>query len=91
MLFHSRKENLARLNHLKDDDYELCVICGEITNIKKNEPVDRRTDYFPGFGQLCHERAIKNIAAEKTAMRNNFVYKIPVYRKGRKKKCSGGL
>lgn len=90
MLFYGKKtekqkEKLKKLNSIQDDDYEICVICGAQTSVKKSEPVDRRTDYFPGSGQLCHECAIKNIAAEATAMRNGFTYVLPVYGEGRKR------
>lgn len=75
------KENYAKFNDLKDDDYELCVICGKKTNVMRSEPVERRADYFPGSGQLCHECAIRNATEDAFAMRNGFTYGLPVYSK----------
>jgi len=86
-----QKDKLAELHCPQDDEYEFCVICGEKTNVKKSEPVERRMDYFPGSGQLCHECAIENIEADVAAMQNGFVYGIPDYRNGKKKKCSRKL
>lgn len=44
MLFHRKKtekqkEISEKLNNIQDDDFELCVICGAQTNVKKSEPV----------------------------------------------------
>lgn len=66
---------------LQNEEYEVCVLCGAITNIPKSKPLDMRTDYLPGAGQLCHECAVQNINEEQAAMRKGFVYAIPVFKK----------
>lgn len=38
----------------KSDLYERCVLCGRITNIPRDLPIDRRVGYVPGGGQLCY-------------------------------------
>ena len=42
------------------EEFERCVCgCGELTNVRKNTPVDKRLYYVDGVGQLkpsCYER-----------------------------------
>lgn len=64
-----------------DGEYEVCVICGAVTDIPKSTPVERRTDYFPGAGQLCYACAMQNRLEEQEAMQNGYVYDIPLYGK----------
>ena len=44
----------------KTEEFEICVCgCGELTNIRKDTPVDKRLNYIDGAGQLkpsCYER-----------------------------------
>lgn len=83
MLFHKRAQRqgamLERLQSTQETDYEICVICGAITNIPKSRPLGLRSDYLPGAGQLCHECAINNVDEERDAMRKGFVYSLPLY------------
>ena len=37
-----------------DNDYEVCVVCGEQTDVLKSIHIDMRTGYIEGAGQLCH-------------------------------------
>lgn len=61
------------------DDYEICVLCRAITNVPKSMPVEMRSDYIPGAGQLCHECAVQNAEEERTAMKNGFVYTMSLH------------
>ena len=41
---------------MKDiEEMEKCVVCGKITNIPKNMPIDERKTYVETSGQLCKE------------------------------------
>ena len=35
------------------DNYETCVLCGDITEVKQRMPIDARKYYIDGIGQLC--------------------------------------
>ncbi len=37
--------------------YEICVICGEITKVLVKTPIDCRENYICGCGQLCEKCA----------------------------------
>lgn len=37
----------------KPEEFERCVICGALTSIKVNTPIELRNNYEIGFGQLC--------------------------------------
>ena len=38
-------------------DYERCVLCGNLTNVKKNTPLEYRPHYVIGAGEICEECA----------------------------------
>lgn len=40
-------------NKVHDEKKERCVFCGEITDIDKETPIERRAFYVVGAGQLC--------------------------------------
>lgn len=63
------------------EEYEVCVMCGVLTNIPRSMPLEMCTDYFSGAGQLCHKCAETNVSEERTAMRNGFLYALPYYEK----------
>lgn len=45
------------LNKEKCEDnciYERCIICGELTKMRKDTPIDFRNHYVFGGGQMCH-------------------------------------
>lgn len=77
MLFH--KKNHA--NSGMDEEYEICVLCGANTKVPRSKPLELRSDYLPGAGQLCHECALQNVNEEQAAMRNGFAYALPLYTK----------
>lgn len=58
---------------VQESEYEVCVLCGKKTNIPKSRPVESRSDYLPGAGQLCHECAIQNADDTLAEMRNGLV------------------
>lgn len=35
--------------------YDECVLCGRLTSEKKETPVEMRSDYLIGAGQLCRD------------------------------------
>lgn len=37
------------------DIFERCVSCYELTDVRKDTPVDERPNYIEGAGQLCPE------------------------------------
>lgn len=37
-----------------NNEYETCVKCGIITNVKIKTHIDNRTTYVEGAGQLCN-------------------------------------
>jgi len=51
-------------NTPKESDLEICVSCGELTDVKKSTPVDERYYYIgDGGGQLdekCYLKIYKN-------------------------------
>jgi recombinational DNA repair protein (RecF pathway) len=50
---------------INKDEYEECVICHQLTEVKKDTEIDFRSFYIEGAGQLCekcyHEIYKKNI------------------------------
>ena len=38
---------------VSDDGYDLCAICKAKTSFKTETPLDQRSDYVEGVGQLC--------------------------------------
>ena len=38
----------------KADEYETCIVCHEMTDVRRDTPVDKRDCYIRGMGQLCH-------------------------------------
>ena len=36
-----------------EEERDLCVVCGAVTNYKKTDHIDTRTGYIEGSGQLC--------------------------------------
>lgn len=37
------------------EEYERCAICGELTNVRRETPIDQRDFYVVGCGQLCFD------------------------------------
>ncbi|MEK6841675.1 MAG: hypothetical protein AABX91_00800 [Nanoarchaeota archaeon] len=38
-----------------ETDFEKCICCGRLTDVRKDTPVDARTCYVDGAGQLSRE------------------------------------
>ena len=72
------KKNITQTNL---EEYEVCVMCGAITDIPTSMPLKMRTGYLPGAGQLCEKCAEANIAEERDAMRTGFSYAFPYFEK----------
>lgn len=43
-----------KVNH-NTNEFEKCVLCGTVTDVKINCPVDARKYYEIGIGQLCRK------------------------------------
>ena len=39
--------------------YEVCVLCGKETDVRRDTHVDMRYNYITGCGQLCRECGAK--------------------------------
>ena len=37
----------------EEDEFEICIRCGELTTVKKTDNVVFRSGYVEGAGQLC--------------------------------------
>lgn len=48
------------MNPKDDKEYEVCVVCGEFTNVQRGTDVRDRKTYVIGCGQLC-EKCCKEI------------------------------
>ena len=55
-------------NTPKTEEFERCVMCGELTCIPVSMPIDLRENYEIGCGQICAECAKKQ---RKAAEREN--------------------
>lgn len=74
--------NLYMLKKFKKDDvFDSCVVCGARTRFTKSTPLEMRSDYLPGAGQLCPRCAAQNMDEERAAMRDGFAYELPIYEK----------
>ena len=71
-----QKKTLAETNQ---EEYEVCVMCGALTDVPKSMSVDLRTGYYCGAGQLCRRCADAMVTEERAAMRNGFLYEFPLY------------
>ena len=36
-----------------EKDFEKCVVCQQMTDERKDEPIKNRRTYYPGVGQMC--------------------------------------
>lgn len=63
----------------ENEEFEVCVLCGVLTNTRKSEPLERRVGYLPGAGQLCSECFRKNVSEEQTARDKDYVYALPIF------------
>jgi len=44
------KNNLKEQNN---EEYEICISCKEVTDVRKDTPIEFRNLYIIGAGQLC--------------------------------------
>lgn len=49
------------------EEYERCIMCGELTCIPVSMPIDWRENYEIGMGQVCAECAKKQREADERA------------------------
>ena len=42
-----------RKKNKRADEYETCIVCHEMTDIRRDAPVEKRECYVRGMGQLC--------------------------------------
>jgi hypothetical protein len=72
-----------------EKEYEYCVLCGKMTEVRKDAPVGTRTFYIDGCGQLCRECFASLYAVEKAM--ENCPEKWELNRRERIKEQSEGL
>ncbi len=48
---------MSKTNEINENlkDYEKCVICGTVTDVKYDTPLVERKEYIEGTGQLCRK------------------------------------
>ncbi len=56
---HSKKEADSVNSTPKTEEFERCVMCGQLTCIPILMPIDWRENYEIGCGQICAECAVK--------------------------------
>jgi len=49
------KGSKTTLQKDKNCDFEICVLCGKITDVPKCTPTEDRIGYKRGVGQLCKD------------------------------------
>ena len=69
-----RKEKRSR--HEWAQEWECCVVCGAETPFRRSTPVELRTDYVEGNGQLCCRCAEELRNEELQARRNGYAYAL---------------
>jgi hypothetical protein len=47
--------NFNQEKNKRSDEYERCVICNKLTDVKVSTPVENRPHYVEGIGQLCRK------------------------------------
>lgn len=65
--------------HAFGDEFERCVVCGAETPFRRSTPVELRTEYIQGTGQLCRRCAAEFRNEEQYARENGYAYEIPYY------------
>ncbi len=64
---HSKKEAESVNNTPNTEEFERCIMCGELTCIPVSMPVDGRENYEIGMGQICAACAKKQREASERA------------------------
>ena len=57
----------------KAEEFERCIICGELTNVLVSTPVDWRENYEVGIGQICTDCANKKSGVEDKSLTNKQI------------------
>ena len=55
----SRKKKIPKPISNDNEELERCVLCHELTSVKKNTPTEKRENYEASIGQLCPRCANK--------------------------------
>lgn len=63
-LFSPKKTQEAFMEVCKAKQYDVCVMCGDITEYQKNQPITSRRDFIEGVGQLCSDCFTKTYGRE---------------------------
>ena len=63
----NKKDNIRSLPD-PQNGYEICISCGNETDIKISTPVDQRVGYISGCGQMCKS------CYEKASRTNSYGY-----------------
>ena len=61
----------------KQDEYEICILCGDVTGVKRSTHVDFRTGYIEGAGQLCNKCWNKGTDRRHMTIPMSLVYDTP--------------
>lgn len=64
---HSEKDTESVKNTPNTEEFERCIICGELTCVPISMPVDWRENYEVGMGQICAACAKKQREASERA------------------------
>lgn len=56
---HPQKKNDSAENISVTEEFERCVLCGELTGVPVSMPIDWRENYEIGIGQVCAQCAKK--------------------------------
>lgn len=54
-------------------EIEWCVLCKHATPFRRDDPVEARTDYVEGCGQLCHSCAVR-MNVQQHSQERRFLY-----------------
>lgn len=65
------------IKNVTDDGYEICVLCGKVTDVKFTTPVDYRYHYIEGAGQLCKSCYNRGTERRQIIIPADLVYNTP--------------
>ena len=69
------------------EEFERCVMCGELTSVPVSTPIDFRDFYEVGCGQLCvtcHKKIRKSVKRENTLSHEQIMVAVEQCRKENK-------
>ena len=44
-----------KIEIINEEDYEKCIICSKLTEVRKDTDIEFRSFYIEGVGQLCEK------------------------------------